>query len=156
MKKLFAFAFALFFASALIAQPPAGPANKGDSFGDKISAKGAVSLEKMTKTLDKNTVFTGKIKGTVKEVCSNKGCWIKMELPDKTQMQVKFKDYGFFVPTALAGKTVVLNGKAEKKLVSVDELKHFAEDAKKSQEEIDAITQPETQVKFLATGVLVI
>jgi hypothetical protein len=60
------------------------------------------------------------------------------------------------VPTALAGKTVVLNGKAEKKLVSVDELKHFAEDAKKSQQEIDAITQPEMQVKFMATGVLVI
>lgn len=68
---------------------------------------------------------------------------MNIELPDKTNMQVKFKDYAFFVPSAIVGKTVVLEGVAQQKLYSVDELKHYAEDAKKSQAEINAITRPE-------------
>jgi hypothetical protein len=40
------------------------------------------------------------------------------------------KDYAFFVPTALEGKTVVLEGSAESKTTSVKELQHYAEDAK--------------------------
>jgi hypothetical protein len=62
----------------------------------------------------------------------------------------------FFVPTDIVGKTVVLDGIATQKEVSVAELKHYAQDAKKSQAEIDAITKPEKQVRFLADGVLVV
>jgi hypothetical protein len=69
---------------------------------------------------------------------------------------VKMKDYAFFVPTALKGKTVVLEGNAETKIISVDEQKHYAEDAKKSQKEIDAITQPQEEIRFVANGIKVI
>ena len=147
---------AVFFAcGVLYAQPPAGAAKKGEIYGKKITATNAITLKELESQLAKQETVTAKIKGTVKEVCSKKGCWVTMELPDKTQMMVKFKDYAFFVPTALSGKTVVLDGTARRKIVSVNELKHFAEDAKKPQAEIDAITQPEKQVKFEATGVLV-
>jgi hypothetical protein len=66
------------------------------------------------------------------------------------------KDYGFFVPLAAKGKTVVIDGQAAIKTVSVKELRHFAEDAKKSQAEIDAITQPKTEVNILAKGIVVV
>ena len=66
------------------------------------------------------------------------------------------KDYAFFVPTALKGKTVVMEGKAENKEISVNELKHYAEDAKKSQAEIDKITKPENETRFLASGIKVV
>ena len=46
------------------------------------------------------------------------------------------KDYAFFVPTALKGKNVVLEGAAERKVISVDEQKHYAEDAKKPRDQI--------------------
>ena len=137
-------------------QPPAGPANPGDTYGEKINAKGAISLAALSQKLGKSEAVQSKIKGKVAEVCTTKGCWMIMELPDKTKMQVKFKDYGFFVPSDILGKTVVLKGVANKKIVTVKELRHFAEDAKKSQAEIDAITNPEKQVKFEASGVLVI
>jgi hypothetical protein len=42
------------------------------------------------------------------------------------------------------------------KTVSVKELRHFAEDAKKSKAEIDAITQPKTEVNILAKGIVVV
>lgn len=156
MKKVL-LTIAIAFSALLVnAQPPEGNANPGDSYGSKIDAKGAISLASLTKKLKKNESYTGKITGVVKESCAKKGCFINMELPDKTKMQVKFKDYAFFVPSAIVGKTVVLEGVAKQKVYSVDELKHYAEDAKKSQAEIDAITQPEKKVQFMADGVLVV
>ena len=75
---------------------------------------------------------------------------------DSTGLFVKFKDYGFFVPLAAKGKTVVIEGQASMKTVPVKELKHYAEDAKKSQAEIDAITQPKKEVNILAKGIVVV
>lgn len=146
----------LFAGMFLCAQPPAGEAKKGDTYGEAVTEKGAVSLDELSRKLDKEEKTTAKIKGTILAVCPKKGCWMTMELPDKTKMLVKFKDYAFFVPMAIAGKTVVLDGIARQKLVSVNELKHYAEDAKKPQAEIDAITKPEKQVRFEASGVRVL
>ncbi len=66
------------------------------------------------------------------------------------------KDYAYFVPLSLVGKNVILEGDAESKIVSVDELKHYAEDAKKPQAEIDAITAPKEEIRFMASGIKVV
>ena len=66
------------------------------------------------------------------------------------------KDYGFFLPLAAKGKTVIIEGEVKMKNTSVEELKHYAEDAKKSQAEIDAITKPEKEMRFTAKGIVVI
>jgi uncharacterized protein (UPF0335 family) len=59
------------------------------------------------------------------------------------------------MPKDIVGKTVVLEGISKKEVTSVDELKHYAEDAKKSKEEIAKITEPKKEIKFEAKGVLV-
>jgi len=122
----------------------------------KINKKGISDWSDVSKTLEQKDTVVSKLQGKVLSSCPKKGCWINIELADKTNMFVKFKDYGFFVPTDLVGKTVVLDGIAFTKMTSVDELKHYAEDAKKPQSEIDAITEPKKQVRFLADGVLVV
>ena len=79
-----------------------------------------------------------------------------MQLPagmDQTVM-VRFKDYGFFMPLNSDGKEVIVEGKAFVRETSVDELKHYAEDAGKSKEEIAKITEPERTLSFEAIGVL--
>lgn len=139
------------------AQPPVGDANPGDVFGEKVKSKGAVALADVATQLNDQTELKDiKIKAKVTEVCANKGCWLKLELPDGQQATVKMKDYGFFVPLAAKGKTIVIDGDAELKVTSVKELRHFAEDAKKSQAEIDAITEPKKEVKILAKGIVVV
>ena len=65
------------------------------------------------------------------------------------------KDYGFFLPVAAIGKQVVINGEATLKTVSVAEQKHYAEDAKKSQAEIDAIKEVKNEMRILASGIVV-
>jgi hypothetical protein len=71
-------------------------------------------------------------------------------------MVVQFKDYGFFVPKDIAGRQVVIEGYAYRAVTPIEDLKHYAEDAGKSQEEIDAITEPKEELKFLASGVILL
>jgi hypothetical protein len=78
-----------------------------------------------------------------------------LDLADDKEAFVKFKDYGFFVPLDAGGRTVVMDGVAFREVLSVDMLRHYAEDGGKSKEEIEKITEPETRLSFEASGVLV-
>lgn len=89
----------------------------------------------------------------VTEVCQAKGCWMKVKLPNGESMRVTFKDYGFFMPKDLAGKSVKMYGIAKKEETDVETLKHFAEDGGESEEEIAKITEPKMDYKFVASGV---
>lgn len=128
-----------------------------DSFGAKISLDGAITSEallskfKMMKAGDSINV---KFASIVKDVCSKKGCWMKLPLVDGSETMVRFKDYGFFVPLDSKGREVVLNGKAFIKETSVKELQHYAEDAGKTEEEIAKITTSKIEYTFEADGVL--
>ena len=73
---------------------------------------------------------------------------------DDETIMVRFKDYGFFMPLDAAGKEVIVAGKAFVNEVSVADLKHYAEDAGKSSEEIANITEPAMEFAFEANGVL--
>src|SRR5690606_34095780 len=138
------------------AQPPAGPARPGDTYGEKINADGALTTGQLVAKMSKNDTIQAKVTGKVLAVCPKKGCWWSIELPDKSTMFVKSLKYNVFVPTDLVGKTVVLDGQAFNRTVSVSELQHYAKDAKKSQAEIDAITQPAKEIRFDPKGVLVL
>ena len=157
MNKLIFASIALLVTLSSYAQPPAGNADKGDFYGAKVKAKGAIPLVEVVSQLEKESSMPdAKISAKIVDVCPNKGCWLKLELPDGKQATVKMKDYGFFVPLAAKGKTVVIEGQASIKTVSVNELRHFAEDAKKTKAEIDAITQPKKEVNILAKGIVVV
>ncbi len=80
---------------------------------------------------------------------------MNVETAGGSLMRVRFKDYGFFVPSDIMGKEVVFEGKAFRDTTSVADLKHYAEDAGKSKEEIDAITEPKVTIAFVADGVKV-
>ena len=142
--------------SQLVAQPPAGKAKPGTIYGAKTTQGGAITPQQLQQELSKKDTVYAKVKAQVMDVCSNKGCWLTFKLSDSTEAMVKMKDYGFFVPTDLRGKTAVLDGKAYNRTTSVEELKHYAEDAKKSKTEIDAITKAQKDVRFLASGILVV
>uniref|UniRef100_UPI00404A98C2 DUF4920 domain-containing protein n=1 Tax=Flavobacterium sp. TaxID=239 RepID=UPI00404A98C2 len=128
------------------------------SFGDSISAEGLISkdsLYNLYASMETSDTITVKFASTIQEVCSKKGCWMNVDLAEEKNAFVRFKDYGFFMPLNAAGSEVVVEGKAFMDVVSVDDLKHFAKDANKTQEEIDAITEPKITYAFTANGVLI-
>ena len=131
------------------------PASKGVTYGAGSTNQGAINVNDIEKNA-RNNKFEGKVTGKVVEVCKEKGCWMKIERAGGEKMMVKFKDYGFFMPLDIVGKEVVLDGEASVKEVSVKQLKHYAEDAGKTKEEIAKIKEPKKELQFVAKGVLVL
>ena len=155
MKKLFLLIPILLVSFVLMAQPPIGPANKGMTFGAKTTVNGAVTPDELTTVLAAKSEAEVKVRGKVAEVCKAEGCWLKMQTAKGTMM-IKMKDHSFMVPLAMNGKTIVAQGIATFKETSVEMLKHYAEDAGKTKEEIAAITEPRKEIIMQATGILVL
>lgn len=126
------------------------------SFGKEINDADALESKRMMehyKTMKAGDTINSKMKAKIVEVCSSKGCWMTLDMDGENEVMVKFKDYGFFMPLNAEGE-VVVNGKAFVSETSVEELRHYAEDAGKSEEEIAAITEPKRTYSFEADGVL--
>jgi len=135
-----------------------GNTSKGyTSFGEKITDANTISNQEMALKFNAiavaDTVQT-KFKAEVIEVCQAKGCWMKLTLEDGSETMVRFKDYGFFMPKDIAGKEVVVRGKAFVEAMSVEDQKHYAKDAGMSEQEIAKITAPKKTYGFEADGVL--
>jgi hypothetical protein len=128
----------------------------GQAFGEGVKKGNIVPATEVNAKLGDATKAEMKVSGEVVTVCKKKGCFMKLKMSDGETMFVKFKDYGFFMPKDIEGKTVVVDGFAERKVTSVEDLKHYAEDAKKSPEEIAKITEPKKEIVFEAKGAVIV
>jgi Domain of unknown function (DUF4920) len=146
MKKLVV-AFALFLVSSWVM------AQK--QYGEKITEANAVAVSELPKLMQGKKTLDTKLTGKIESVCQKKGCWMQLDLGNGQKMRVKFKDYAFFVPKDAAGKQVIIEGVASKETIDVATQKHYAEDAKKSKEEIAKITQSKEELSFEAKGVII-
>lgn len=128
-------------------------------YGADFTAVKVVQYDDLLKSLAKTKKVDDVIvEGSVNGVCQSKGCWMNIvseKDANAPKMFVKFKDYAFFMPKDLEGK-VIMKGYAYKEETSVDELRHYAEDEGKSKEEIEKITKPVTEYKFMASGVKIL
>lgn len=124
-------------------------------YGDSVKNGQLIQLASVPSKMNGESKKEMKVRGFVKEVCQEKGCWMTMDLDQGDEMRVTFKDYEFFVPKDMGGKEVVLDGFVYTDTVSVKKQRHYAEDAGKSPAEIAAITSPKIQLAFEAKGVVV-
>ncbi len=157
LKNILLGVFAIFILASCSQQATSNSAVSTNQFGEAINAKGSISYDDLLNKLSAVDSVNTKVKGTVSAVCKKKGCWMTIVSEGSDQeMRVKFKDYGFFMPMDIEGKTVIFEGKAYKEMTSVADLQHYAEDAGKTKEEIAAITEPQADYNFLASGVLLL
>jgi hypothetical protein len=126
------------------------------TFGEVITENGAVPYGSVLAKLEKVDTISVKVAGKIESVCQKKGCWMNLVQEGQPDIFVKFKDYAFFMPLDCAGKEVVMEGIAFKEITPVDELRHYAEDEGQTAEEIAAITEPKEELKFLASGVVLL
>lgn len=156
LSKKYCFLFtALIAFSSVNAQPPAGKAIVGDQYGAPFTEGNTTDLKKLG-TLYSGAELTGYFEGKAMEVCPKKGCWIKLKLDNGEEAFVKMEDYGFFVPLALEGKRIRIKGDLVKKITTIKELRHYAEDAQQSTEEINKITQPKKELRITASSIKVV
>ncbi|MEM1438872.1 MAG: DUF4920 domain-containing protein [Pseudomonadota bacterium] len=64
----------------------------------------------------------------VKQVCQKKGCFFVAQAGGHV-VRVSFKDYSFFVPTDISGKTVTLHGTLKRHELTQAQAEHFSKDA---------------------------
>ena len=123
--------------------------NSLNYYGEKISSESLSDLSQ----IDEDSLI--KVQGTVLSSCPKKGCWMQVKVVSDT-IQVMFKDYGFFVPKqGLENNTAIIEGFAKQDTISVEKLRHFAEDAGKSKTEINKIIAPKFKISFVANGVII-
>ncbi|MDX1602616.1 MAG: DUF4920 domain-containing protein [Salinimicrobium sediminis] len=126
------------------------------SVGEDVEVANILSAQQMQERyqgLKPGDTLKVTFKADVASVCKNKGCWMKVALEDGREVMVKFKDYAFFVPKDIENKEVIMEGKAYVTEMSVEDRRHYAEDAGKSAAEVNAIQDPEITLSFLADGV---
>ena len=97
---------------------------------------------------------TIRVKGATAAVCKKKGCWLTLDAGG-TEVRVTFKDYAFFVPKDLAGKTVVIEGVLTEETVSEKDARHYAKDEGLSKAEIAKIKGDQKSLTMVATSVVV-
>ena len=134
-----------------------GP-DDGKHFGARIDAANAITYDELIPKMGTADSLAVKVSGKVNEVCQKKGCWMTLtsDQPGQPEMRVTFKDYAFFMPKDLSGKRVVVEGYAYVDVTPVDVLRHYAEDAGKTKEEIEKITEPKREVSYEASGVVIL
>lgn len=133
----------------------ASSAAEWQHFGAEVNRQEVVEAYKLPGMAAKGDSLYLTVKGEALSSCSQKGCWMKVKLAEGEEMRVTFKDYGFFVPKDLTGEEVIFEGMFTQKIIDVETLQHYAQDAGASEEEIKQITDPKKEYSFEATGVLV-
>jgi hypothetical protein len=113
MKSIILLLMASWFTIDLNAQAPKGEAKAGTNFGLKVVNTNAVSINELTTLLANKDVTDVKVIGKVADVCQARGCFMYLE-SSIGNIYIKTKDDSFFVPLALNGKSVVIDGIAGK------------------------------------------
>ncbi|MBI1837322.1 MAG: DUF4920 domain-containing protein [Flavobacteriia bacterium] len=128
------------------------------SYGEvAIDPQKAISVDEMLTCFENNgnnAVFT--FKAPVSEVCSKAGCWVNIDKGNGETFMVRFKNH-FTIPVKTKVNTeAIIHGFAHADTISVKSLRHFAEDAGKSKEEIEKITEPQYEFGFQADGIMLL
>lgn len=120
----------------------------------KVDETAVISVSELVARMDKSKdPQTVTIKAPLSAVCQNAGCWVQVPKPDGKPLMVRFKNHFTIPPTTPSGTESFIHGVAYWDTVSVKALRHYAEDAGKSVEEINKITQPEFKLNFEGDGI---
>jgi hypothetical protein len=129
---------------------PVASTDAYEDFGTELPASDSVhSLSDAVATLTEREGEPVLIETEVQQVCQKKGCFF-IARDGETVARVRFQDYGFFIPTDSAGKTVTLAGTVSRVELSPEQAAHFAEDLG---EEPAAPAMAEFEYQIMATAV---
>ncbi len=99
-----------------------------ETFGAQMPAAGrALTLAEILREPDLYVDQTVKVSVRVDKVCQKKGCFFIAQDEDAL-VRVAFKDYGFFVPTDIAGRRVTLAGQLVRRDMSPEQAQHYGSD----------------------------
>ncbi|MEM1126366.1 MAG: DUF4920 domain-containing protein [Bacteroidota bacterium] len=132
-----------------------------DTYGTAdVSAAESTPVRTIVGALEQYAGQPVTIEGKIYQVCQMKGCWFTMDGGDGqfVRINVPRDESGNYVYTfdkGISGRTAYVRGTLEAEEISVDELRHYAQDNGRSEAEIAAITEPRQELRLTAEGALV-
>jgi hypothetical protein len=131
------------------------PLPHGMLYGQKISTVGAMPAYKVEAFMGKKVRISTTITGKVLKVTQPKGGWFDMDAGNGRVIKVHFRDYGINLPANLKGRTVMIQGVAQKQFIA-DDLQHFAGDTVNGKKQHQAKINPKQVLTFEASGLMVL
>ncbi|MEW6126420.1 MAG: DUF4920 domain-containing protein [Acidobacteriota bacterium] len=110
-----------------------------------------VKLAEVTANPDKYNGKTVKLKGKIADVCQREGCWLVLTDGERT-VRVNMKDHAFVVPKDSGNKEATVEGIIEKKEISEEMARHYAEESA-GKVDPSTIKGPQVVISVVATGV---
>jgi Domain of unknown function (DUF4920) len=124
-------------------------------YGSEFDLTNAIAASEIPAKLATADSMEVILTGNIVETCSKAGCWMTVDIGQAEPMWV-YTNHEFFVPTeGCKGLVTGIKGIAKKEVQDVAFQKHLAEDAKKSPEEIAAITTDKTVYSVVAKGIMI-
>ena len=126
-----------------------------ENVGDNISWDGAIPVVDVLDTPSDYIGKTVKLEGVARKICQKKGCWMTLDAAPHGSIKVTFKDYGFFVPMDIAGRSVIIEGQVDQSEVSDETREHYEKEEGMSPEEADEVIEAGRNLSIVANGVII-
>lgn len=130
------------------------PLPHGMVYGQKPDTMAMMPANKLEASMGKKTRISTTIEGKIIKVTKEKGGWFDVDAGGGKIMAAHFKNYNVMLPTQLAGRTVIIEGVAEKMFIA-DDLQHLAGDTVSGKRQHKVKTDPKRTVTFEVKGLMV-
>ena len=133
---------------------------------ESVPTDAAISMNDFSTAFANGATANYTLTAPLTSICAKAGCFVIVTMADSTDMRVMFKDH-FTIPTDTEiGTEAIFTGEARMDTTSIADLQHYimdemegddVSDEKKAelQQRHDAVTEPEIEPVFIASGILV-
>ena len=126
----------------------------GKIFGAKPDTTGVMATSKVEDFMGNKVRISVAVRGKILKVTKEKGGWFTLDAGNGRTISAHFKSYAVSIPTALAGRTVVLDGIAEKEFLA-DDQQHYAGDTVKGKKPSQINANAKRRLTFEVSGMMV-
>ena len=126
----------------------------GMVFGNKPKGIAPVPAEKIETFMGRKIRQTTAIRGKVINVTKEKGGWFLIDAGKGKTIEAHFTNYNVTLPKAMAGRTVIIEGVAQRQLIA-DDLQHFAGDTVTGSKQHKIKVNPKQRITFEVRGLVV-
>jgi hypothetical protein len=151
--KVFVLLIALLMPAMVFAQKHV-PLPHGMVYGQKPDTMAMMTANKVEAFMGKKTRISTTIEGRIIKVTKEKGGWFDMDAGGGKIIAAHFKNYNIILSAQLAGRTVIIEGVAEKVFIA-DDLQHLAGDTVAGKKQHKVKTDPKRKVTFEVRGLMV-
>jgi hypothetical protein len=148
--KRYLFITALVLSTVALAQQST-PLPHGMVYGTKPNTQAMMSAAKVEDFMGKKTRISTTIEGRVTRVIHEKGGWFELDAGKGKVISAHFKDYNINIPRNLAGRTVIIEGVAQKQFIA-DDLQHLAGDTVTGKKQHKVKTDAKRKLTFEVKG----